>query len=225
MIFFFFSPAGAAPPAGIDLRDCLEAIYPTLNAQGPGDLVWWTESELYAWLDEAAKKLARSTGCFLTRDDTTVVVVAGTGAYSLPARHISTVHASLSGRMLDRSNVQELEARDSAWPDSQADISQPFPLRYSLDAGGPTSIVLHPKPNTGGGGPLAIVMHQYPATIEAGASVAALPAPLREYFTFFALGEARGKESKGAMYEVGRWYRQLAGLVEQVAMDYYGQAQ
>jgi hypothetical protein len=224
MIFFFFSPAGAAPPAGIDLRDCLEAIYPTLNAQGPGDLVWWTDSELYAWMDEAAKRLSRSTGCFLTRDDTTVVV-AGTGSYSLPARHVSTVHASLEGRMLDRVSVQELEALDSAWPNAQAPLSQPFPLRYSLDAEGLNSIALYPKPNTGGGGALAIVMHRSPTTIAPGSSLVALTAPLREYFTFFALGEARSKESKGAMYEVGAWYRKLAGLIEEIAIGYYGQAQ
>lgn len=226
MMFFFFSPVGAAAPSGIDLRDCLEAIYPSLNAQGPGDLVWWTDEELYQWMDEAAKRLARNTGCFLVRDDTTVVVVAGTGTYTLPARHVSTAHASLSGRMLDRTNVQELEARDSAWPEAQASSSQPFPVRYCLDAGGGlASVVLHPKPNTGGGGPLAVVMHQFPATITAGASVVALPGPLREYFTFSVLGEARSKESKGAMYEVGAWFRELAGLVEQVAKDYYGEAQ
>lgn len=223
MLLLFRQP-GAAPVVGIDLRDCLESVYPTLNAQGAGDLVWWTDDELYAWLDEAAKRLARNTGSFIERD-ASIALVAGTGAYDLPARHISTVHASAGNRMLMPTNAQELEALDAVFLESQETAASPLPRKYAHDVDGLDKIRVYKKPGTGVAGQLALVMHRYPATVAQGASVVALPQPMREYFTFFVLGEARSKESKGAMPEVGAWFRDLAGMVEQVAMDYYGGAQ
>lgn len=223
-MLILFSTPGAPPAAGVDLRDCFESIYPTLNAGGAADLVWWTDEEIYAWLDEAAKKLARESGAFIVRD-TTIALVAGTATYDLPLRHISTIHATAAGRMATATNGQELEALDASYPSTQATAADPKPKRYLHDLDGIAKIRVYPSPGTGISGPLALVMHRFPAAIAQGSSLVALPGPLREYFTFYALGEARSKESKGAMPEVGAFYRELASLVEQVAIDYYGGAQ
>ncbi len=168
--------------------------------------------------------MARETGAFVLRD-TSTNVVAGTGVYALPTRHLSTIHASIAGRCLDATNAQELEARDASWPDTTAPAVQPYPKRYCHDTDGMEQIRVYPKPNTGGGGVLALVMHQYPATVSEANSVVETPAPLREYFTFAALAEARNKESKGAMPEVGAWFQQMADLMLMAAKDYYGGAQ
>lgn len=223
-MLLFFSPTGAAPTVGIDLRDCFESIYPTLNAQGAGDLVWWYDAEIYAWLDEAAKRLARNTGSFIERD-TSIALVAGTPTYDLPARHISTVHVSAGNRLMTPTNAQELEALDAVFLDSHESAASPLPRKYLHDADGLDKIRVYRKPGAGVTGQLGLVMHRFPASVAQGSSVVALPQPFREYFTFFVLGEARSKESKGAMPEVGAWFRELAGMVEQVAMDYYGSAQ
>lgn len=223
MILFFGQP-GAAPVIGIDLRECFEAIYPTLNAQGSGDLVWWTDAEIYAWFDEAAKKLARETGSFIERD-TSIALVAGTGSYDLPARHVSTIHVSAGTRMMTSTNTQELEALDSVFLDSQESVTDPLPRRYLHDSDGMDKIRVYKRPGAGVTGQIGIVMHRYPSAIAQGASVVALPQPFREFFTFYALGEARSKESKGAMPEVGAWFRELATALESVAIDYYGGAQ
>lgn len=83
----------ASPTGGIDFRDILAELYPHLNASGSGDLVYWTEAELYEWADEAAKRLARKFGGFVVRDGT--ALVASQAIYNQPARHISTIHASI----------------------------------------------------------------------------------------------------------------------------------
>lgn len=223
MLLLFGQP-GAAPVVGIDLRDCFEGIYPTLNAQGAGDLVWWTDAELYAWFDEAAKKLARETGSLIERD-TSIALVAGTGSYDLPARHVSTIHVSAGTRMMEASNFQELDALDSVFPESQQGASDPLPRKYLHDADGLDKIRVYKRPGAGVTGQLGIIMHRYPASIAQGSSVVALPQPFKEFFTFYALGEARSKESKGAMPEVGAWFRELATALESVAIDYYGGAQ
>jgi len=223
-MLLLLSNPGAAPAAGIDLRDSFESIYSTLNASGAADLVWWTDAELYAWLDEAAKKLARESGSFIIRD-TTIVLVAGTATYDLPLRHVSTIHATAAGRMMTSTNGQELEALDASYLSTQATPADPKPKRYLHDLDGIDKIRVYPSPGTGIIGPLALIMHRFPAEIAQGASLVALPGPLREYFVFYALGEARSKESKGAMPEVGAFFRELASLVEQAAIDYYGGAQ
>lgn len=223
-MLLLFRATGAAPLVGIDLRNCLEAIYPTLNAAAAADLVWWTDEELYQWLDEAAKRFARHTGGFIARD-TSLFLVPGLALYTLPSGHCSTIHVSAGNRAMRATNTERLEAKDSTWPDSVAAIEDPNPQEYVHDGEGLESIRLYKTPAATAAGLLAIVMHRAPAAIGQGGSVVPLPGVWREYFTYYALGEARSKESKGAMPEVGAWFREIAGVIEEVAKDYYGGAQ
>jgi hypothetical protein len=207
------------------LADNLPAIYPTLNAAGESDLVWWSADELYSYFDRAAKLLARNTGLFLSRD-TSLSVQPNAPVYTLPAGHVSTVHVSVAGKSLESTNVLELEAGDSLWPEAVEPAASPNPRRWLEDADAPGSLRLSKIPGTTASGAIAVVMHRFPTVIAAGTpTVSGVPAVWRDYFSFYALGEARSKESKGAMPEVGQAYQQLAKSVLDLVKMYYGGAQ
>lgn len=216
MLVLLLAPQGAAT-AGLDVTAAIDAVIPALNASSPADLVYWTESELYEWADEAAKRLAGLVGGFVERD-TSIALVIGTAVYALPARHLSTIHAGLDGESLRPSTVQEIEALDGTWPETAGD-----PARWIADSDGLGRIRVYPSPASSGAA-LEIVFHRFPATVEASAAVILAPSCLREYFTFAVLGEARGKESKMAMPDVAGWARSMTGLYEEVCRQYWGEA-
>src|SRR6185295_15842823 len=181
------------------------------------DLIFWTFSELYEWSDEAAKRLARNTGGFVDRDATTTLSDS-VPVYAMPARHVSTIHVSAGSTALKESTVDELEALDNDWPSTAADN----PKRFLQDG---DELRVYPQPNGATAGNLGHVFHRFPVTITSDASIAKVPVALRDYFTFYALAEARGKESKGAMPEVAQYARGMVELLEQVAREFWGGAQ
>ena len=219
MLLIFSSGQGAAV-TGLNLAGAIADLYPALNASGTADLVFWTEAELYEWADEAAKRLARVQGGFVERDSSTTLVV-GTHTYTLPARHLSTIHVSLGTRSLRPATVQELEAKDNAWVETaHATVSH-----WLGDAAGTESARLYPKPAAGAAGAVAVVFHRHPSAVEVGSAVVKAPLCLRDYWAFHVLGEARGREGKAAMPEVSEWCREMTALYERVCREYWGGAQ
>lgn len=223
MLLLLFAPQPAAPSAEtINLNLALSDLYPKLNATASGDLVYWTATELFQWFDEAAQRLARTTGVFVVRD-TSVTVATGTGSYALPAAQVSTIQADLGGVVLRPRNVQELEALDATWTTTQG---PPSPNSFVQDTQGVTHVALYPIPGVADNAKaLGLVLHVTPATISSANPQVSAPTCLREYFTFYALAEARAKECKAAMQEVAQWMRQLTGMYEQVIEGYWGEAQ
>src|SRR5207249_3191346 len=102
-------------------------LWPPLNATSEADAVYWTEAELYEWIDEAVKRLAQR-GYFVVYD-TSLTTATGTKNYTLPTGHVGTIQADIAGRLLRARNVQELEAFDSAWPAAATST----PLAFVLD--------------------------------------------------------------------------------------------
>jgi hypothetical protein len=208
-------PGGGTPPAK-SAQDLLNELYPLLGASSASDLVHWTDAELLQWANDGLKRLARRTGVFVERG--TVSVSSGTAAYTLPTRHLSSIHVSLDAAHLRPSTVAELEALSTTWiTDSDT------PDRYVQNQGtGVEAIRLYAEPDAGG--TLAVVHHQYPAEVTAAGSLP-LPEPVADYLFFYGLGEARRKESDGAMPEVSELSDGLLALYEQVCQSYWGVAQ
>ena len=113
-----------------------------LNASGAGDAIFWTEAELYEWIDEAVKRFARKHAAFVVYD-TSLAAATGTGDYTLPADHILTFQADLNGAMLRARNVQEIEALDSAWPTAKPEQ----PKAFLLDIEGLLKFTVYPAPS------------------------------------------------------------------------------
>jgi hypothetical protein len=208
---------------GIDLRNAIADVETALNAAGAGDLVEWAESDLYEWFDEAAKRLARSFGVFVERDASTAIVL-DTPSYTLPARHLSTIHASVGpssgGKALYPVNVQELEGLDADWIETTGPTNT-----FLMDTAGMTAARLYPAPDVTITGFLALIMHRFPATISSSAYTLSAPAAIRDYFTWYALAEARGRQSDAQMPEVAEHFAKRVGLMEKVIESYWGTAQ
>lgn len=215
MITLFPQPS----PEVINFAGVLADIYPALNATSQLDAVYWNDAELYQWCDEATQRLARQSGVFVTRD-TSITVTMGNGTYNLPANQISTIQADLAGVVLRPRTVQELEAADASWPSTQG-----YPSSFVQNTQGVNSITTYPAPGVADNGKtLGLVMHQAPPTIGAGNTTLLAPTCLREYFTFYSIGEARAKESKGAMPEVAQWMRGLTSMFEGVIEQMWGES-
>jgi hypothetical protein len=204
---------------GFDLSFTALALLPRLGAVSFNDLQWLSRTEIYSYFDEAAKRLADRCGIFVERN-TDVTLTSGIGAYSMPARWISTLHASISGSRLRPSSAAELEALDPAWPAAAAGTGQQ-PTRYSLDAGPLGTVTTYPKPSLSGA-ILATINHVYPLTIVVDSTVIPIPAPVADYFLYFALARARGKQSEAEMPEAVALAEARLELYEQVLTTYYG---
>lgn len=212
----FFPPGGGTPPAQTpaDLLD--DQIFTALGASAAADLVFWTAQDLYDWLNEALKQLARRCGLFVERD-TSISLVASTASYTLPARHLSTLHVAVDGSGLRPATVAEVEALDADWLNTED-----TPARYLQDVAGLASIRIYPTPDDTG--TLQLVMHRYPADL-AGGGTLPLPDMLSDLLVDIVIGEARGVEGDGAMPEVAEVCREEAKLYEAVCARYWGVAQ
>jgi hypothetical protein len=228
---FGYVPWGGrrASPAGSGLvLDALnsfqDAIY-RLGFLNPAEITsvsWTTEAELFQFADEALKKIAYSSGVFLTVDSS-ITAVAGTAAYALPATHVFTVAATLmlgGGvlQLLRPTPVRDLWALDANWSTSTGTAA-----RFSLDAGAVGTITLYPNPIAGG--TLAQVCQEFPATLTPAASTVALPTPLQDYVSYAMLAGARGKESDAQMTDMAAHYQQRCALYEQVIDHLFGPGQ
>jgi hypothetical protein len=203
----------------VNAATVIAELLPALNTVAIADLTFWTKTELYGYADEAVKRLARSVGLFVERDAATAII-PGTATYSLPTRHISTVHVSLGGRALQPAAIQDLEALDDVWPATEDEE----PTHYVQDGAGCEQLTLYPKLAVGASGNIAVIHRQYLATVTEASPAFSAPEAVREYLTFRMLESARSKESKAAMPEVAAWAGQMAGLCEQAAQAYWGEA-
>ncbi len=193
-------------------------LLPLLNVSQAADLTFWTETELYGYADETARRLARSVGLWVERDASRAIV-AGTGSYSLPARHISTVHVSIGTHSLQPASIQDIEALDDVWTQTSGE-----PYCYIQDGAGCETLTLYPKPAAGASGNIGVIHRQYLAGIAMGSPLFSAPIAISEYLTFSMLASARGKESKAAMPEVAGWAAEMCRMFEQAAQGYWGEA-
>jgi len=188
-----------------------------LGAQAWDDLEWLTESELYTYFDEAAKQLARS-GVFVD-EDSTVTLSAGESQYTTPAGWISSVRVSGAQGVLRPASTFELEALDSAWETAQGP-----PYRYSMDAGPLGTVTLYPQPTANQQHEtLTHVYHRFPPDVSTAQTAVPVPEPVADYFAYFALQRARGKESEGAMPEMAAHFAERVQMYEQILASYWGE--
>lgn len=221
MLLLIFAPQPPPPsPEYINLALAMNDVYSALNASGPADLVFWTQAELFEYMDEGAQRLARVVGCFVERD-TSITTVVNTGGYALPSEHISTIQVDLGGLVLRPRTVRELEALDASWPSTGGTS-----VAFLEDTQGLSQITLYPIcDDTSAPQTLGIVLHFLPATISASNGLLSAPTVVREYFTFRAIAAARGKQSKAAMPDVADWFGGLADYMEQAMGELWGNAQ
>lgn len=219
MLLLFVAPQPAIAQAGyINMAQVVSDMWAPLNARSEADAIFWTQAELFTWIDEAMQLLARKVGAFIDYDQS-LTTAANTGDYPLPASHIRTVQADVNGTVLRARNVQELEALDSAWPAAASDQ----PEAFVLDTQGLVRLTLYPSPSVAFESlPIGLAMIKLPATISLANAILSAPPVLQDYFTFAALAGARSKESNASMDEVAAWLRSITDLVVQAAEGIWG---
>jgi hypothetical protein len=211
---WIWNPGGGTAPAK-DGQALIDELFPLLNATSSADLKHWTEAELLQWINEGTKRLGRTIALFVERRTTSVT--GGTAAYTLATGHVSSVHVSLGNALLRPLNVREVEGLSATWLTDSG-----TPERYLQDHGtGVEAIRLYKTPTAGG--TLAVVEREWPAEITASEDLP-LPDVLSDYLLLYTLGEARRKESDGAMPEVSALTDQLLGIYDRVFEEYWGVA-
>jgi hypothetical protein len=178
---------------------------------------WLTEDEVFTYFDEAAQRLAE-LGLFVASQ--AFPVTAGAAQYPMPANWIDSLHVDVDGQQLRPTSTAELEALDSAWPQETCDDNQ-LPSRYSMDAASLGTITLYPVPSDASD-TLTSVSHVSPATLAAATPLAPIPAVVSDYFLYFALQRARGKESPNQMPEIAAAAAEQCALYEQIFASYWG---
>jgi hypothetical protein len=180
-----------------------------------------TPAVLFQFADDAAKRLAYEAGVLITLDSS-ITVHAGAAAYNLPATHVFTLMAALTGgnggpQLLRLTPVRDLWALDADWGTTGGN-----PLRASFDAGAVGTVTLYPNPNAGGPWTLEQVCQEYAGTLAPGASTLPLPTVYQDYFSYQMLLGARFKESDARMEEMAQHFRARCQLYEQILEHLHG---
>lgn len=177
---------------------------------------WITEAEVFGYFDEAAVRLAE-LGLFVSRE--TQTLASGTSAYPMPADWLDSIHVSVNGQQCRPTSAAELLALDSLWPQTACEPSE-LPERYSMDAGPLGTITLYPQPVAVA--ELETIDHVIPAAISTAQTTAPIMSVVSDYFLYFALQRARGKESPYAMPEIAAAAASRVQLYEQILASYFG---
>lgn len=222
MLLFVLIASGGLILGPLDLQQVINNLLPLLQATRAADLEYWTLADLYEWADEAAKILARSHGVFVERD-ATGVLTAALAIYALPARHLSTIHVNVGTMALFPMTVQEAEALDATWPDTQAPAGED-PKRFLGDAAGTDNVRLYPTPSASGK-TLDLLFHRFPPQVTVSNFLLQAPVCLAPYFAWRILAEARRRESKAKMPEVVSHFDERIALMDTVIGNYWGGAQ
>lgn len=209
LLVLFWPQQPAAPQLGfVNLSLAEQDMWPALNATSAADAVFWADPEIFDYFDECAKKLARGTPLFVTYDST-LSSISNQGNYALPIYHVNSIQVDLAGAVLYPRTVKELEALDAGWQGTTG-----TPTSFLEDVGGLVYITLYPAPSTGGAA-INIVMQRLPNDVSVGSAIIFAPQVLREYFTFYAIAEARAKESPSQMPEISQWLKGVLGMMDQ----------
>lgn len=201
----------------IDTQQVINSILPDLHAEAAADLTFWTEADLIRWQDESVKRLARVAAVFVLRS-TALVTAAGQAGYSLPPRHVATLHVSLGSSPLRPANMEELEGLDPAFRATTG-----TPERWYEDKLTTPEVAFAPVPDTAGGA-LPMVYNSWPPELDAAKlnTTLAAPAPVKGYIAMAVLAAAYQAEGESEMPDVAAHCKGRLGLYEQMFQGYFG---
>jgi hypothetical protein len=199
---------------GVDVSAVIDQALWDLHAESRSDLVFWTESQLYQWLDETVKRLSAIACLFVGRSIT--LTVEGQAGYTQPPQHVSTLHVSLDTEALKPASTLELEAKDPGYQTTQG-----TPENWYEDLLGLGSLALCPVPDTSDVN-LPRIYEGWPDKLEAGQTMLSAPAPMKGYLGMALLAEAYGIEGEMEMPEVAAHCRGRLELYHALFQQYYG---
>jgi hypothetical protein len=214
-------PGGSGEPEGgeIDVTAVIDGALPTLHANSRANLAHWTEGELIEWADEGLKRISRLACIFVGRVASTLTV-ATQATYSLPERHVSTLHVSHITQPLRPANTRELEMRNPQFETTLATEAAPISHWYQDLLGAPKFGVT-PVPDVSDE-PLPVIYNGYPVPVDPGQSLVAAPAPFKGYLSFYVIWQAYQKEGESEMPDVAAHAKARCEMYETIFQGYYG---
>jgi hypothetical protein len=202
--------------------ELLACLYPRLHAADASTLVWWTESDLRNWANEALQLLARQALLFIRRD-TGTLTVSGQREYPLPQRHLATIHATYNDRPLLPTDRAQIDSLDYG-ADAAACLTGQFPKRWYEDTlGVHASVGVYPSPFDAS--TLAVIFSQAPEALTSTASTMPIPYCLAAFVEDYVLGEAWNHDSDFAMPELAQHFQQKRAFYLELYQAYWGPKQ
>lgn len=211
-------PGGSIDDAeeGIDTLQVTDELFPSLHAATAADLYPWTEGDLIEWMDDGLKRLARRCMVFVGRS-ASILTVPAQASYTLPVRHVSTLHVSYGTAPLRPATRLELEVMDESFRTTAGD-----PENWYEDLEGMATVSLAPVPEEEVG--LAVIYEAYPSTLDAGRQNTIVPAPppIKRYLAMRVLSEAYGREGEMESQDIAQHCRAQIEMYHQIFEQYYG---
>ena len=101
--------------------------------------VFWSRSEILGYANEGLFELNNIAGKLHTTDS---VVVSTDNFYNAPDATVTVMHASINGKSLVRTSLEDLDRRDSKWESATGKPKRWAPIGVNLFA-------IHPRPASG----------------------------------------------------------------------------
>lgn len=200
----------------IDTQVIIDELLPALHSDSRANLTFWGEADLIQWIDEAVKRLARVAMMFVERN-ASITTAPGTATYSLPARHLATVHVSYGSAALRPSTMLEMEARDPAFQATAGAPSHWYEQNLGMATVGVAKV---PAASAS----LPVIMSAAPPDVDVAKSNTTVeaPGPVSGYLAFSVLAAAYGRESETEQPDLAKHAAARMSLYEQLFTKYYG---
>ena len=101
--------------------------------------VFWSRSEILGYINEGLFELNNIAGKLHATDS---VVVSTSNFYNTPDATVTVMHASINGKALVRTSLEDLDRRDSKWESATGKPKRWAPMGVNLFA-------IHPRPASG----------------------------------------------------------------------------
>jgi hypothetical protein len=215
----------------LDITVLISHLWPFWHAQSAADAVFISDAEATHYFADWLKRIAETYGVFLTRDTTFITFQSGVQVYTLPPRHLATVHVSLNGKPIGASSTKELEASDDNFQTTLATVpgTRPGPIaRYFEDKSGANEIGFYPVPAAGDtGSKPEIIFWQYPCNLDEAHTGVEIdtPAVIGDLLELLVVKEGYQREGDFEQPEVAQAITQLTSVYFQAMKTYYGSAQ
>lgn len=199
----------------VDCSLIAQRVASSLAAESVAMLTFWSEAELYDYMNEYAQEKARECALLVERRSAASATVV-----SLHARAASLLMVSYGNYELSVRSQQEMDAMRRDWktvadPDGRV-------LRFIPDSDGPRSVRLWPVPP--GTQQVWMVERLTPPDATPAAPQIDLPAAAGDAMELAALGAARAREGKGQAVDIAEACDEVRAILDLALEDYYGRA-
>lgn len=169
-------------------------LVPMLNAANIGELVYWTEADVYAAIHGAARQVCDAAGVLVT-EPASISVNADQSTVSLPARTSAVLAAAWDDSDLRIVGPKYLESMANVWKGKKGD---PRLLVVGYD----TTQGARLFPTPAGPGTLRLIVSQASPDVSQGAPSFTAPAVIDTPIVLRALGRLRAQETEARMPDV-----------------------